>query len=122
MVGSVGTVSTGAIDPLRDWSVFCRERKLWFHVDGAYGAFASAVAGAPADLEGLRLADSVAVVIEVKSNLTSQWPKIRAAAAKVQSLKRDWRAHASLDTMGQYSLFDASKSRIPYLVVSFKGA
>ena len=42
-------------------AAFCRERKLWFHVDGAYGAFASAVAGAPADLEGLRLADSVAV-------------------------------------------------------------
>jgi glutamate/tyrosine decarboxylase-like PLP-dependent enzyme len=42
-------------------AAFCHERKLWFHVDGAYGAFASAVAGAPADLEGLRLADSVAV-------------------------------------------------------------
>jgi aromatic-L-amino-acid decarboxylase len=61
VVGSAGTVSTGAVDPLRDLAAFCRERKLWFHVDGAYGAFASAVAGAPADLEGLRLADSVAV-------------------------------------------------------------
>jgi glutamate/tyrosine decarboxylase-like PLP-dependent enzyme len=61
VVGSAGTVSTGAVDPLRDLAAFCHERKLWFHVDGAYGAFASAVAGAPADLEGLRLADSVAV-------------------------------------------------------------
>jgi aromatic-L-amino-acid decarboxylase len=61
VVGSAGTVSTGAVDPLRDLSAFCRERKLWLHVDGAYGAFATAVAGAPADLEGLRLADSVAV-------------------------------------------------------------
>jgi aromatic-L-amino-acid decarboxylase len=61
VVGSAGTVSTGAVDPLRDLAEFCRERKLWFHVDGAYGAFASAVTGAPADLEWLRLADSVAV-------------------------------------------------------------
>ena len=61
VVGSAGTVSTGAVDPLRDLAAFCRERKLWFHVDGAYGAFASAVAGAPAELEWLRLADSVAV-------------------------------------------------------------
>jgi aromatic-L-amino-acid decarboxylase len=61
VVGSAGTVSTGAVDPLRELAAFCRERKLWFHVDGAYGAFAAAVAGAPADLEGLRLADSVAV-------------------------------------------------------------
>jgi aromatic-L-amino-acid/L-tryptophan decarboxylase len=61
VVGSAGTVSTGAVDPLRDLAEFCHERKLWFHVDGAYGAFASAVTGAPADLEWLRLADSVAV-------------------------------------------------------------
>ncbi len=61
VVGSAGTVSTGAVDLLRDLAAFCHERKLWFHVDGAYGAFTSAVAGAPADLEGLRLADSVAV-------------------------------------------------------------
>ena len=61
VVGSAGTVSTGAVDPLKDLAAFCRERKLWFHVDGAYGAFAAAVKGAPADLEGLRLADSVAV-------------------------------------------------------------
>jgi aromatic-L-amino-acid decarboxylase len=61
VVGSAGTVSTGAVDPLRDLATFCRERKLWFHVDGAYGALASAVTGVPADLEGLRLADSVAV-------------------------------------------------------------
>lgn len=61
VVGSAGTVSTGAVDPLPELAAFCREHKLWFHVDGAYGAFATAVEGAPADLEGLRLADSVAV-------------------------------------------------------------
>src|SRR5213082_3260680 len=61
VVGSAGTVSTGAVDPLTDLAAFCHERELWFHVDGAYGAFAAAVNGVPADLEGLRLADSVAV-------------------------------------------------------------
>jgi len=61
VVGSAGTVSTGAIDPLRELAAFCEERKLWFHVDGAYGAFATGVVGAPADLMGLSMADSVAV-------------------------------------------------------------
>jgi glutamate/tyrosine decarboxylase-like PLP-dependent enzyme len=42
-------------------AAFCREHKLWFHVDGAYGGFASGVADASSDLQGLRLADSVAV-------------------------------------------------------------
>jgi len=61
VAGSAGTVSTGAVDPLPDVAAFCQERKLWYHVDGAYGAFASGVMGAPADLMGLSLADSVAV-------------------------------------------------------------
>jgi glutamate/tyrosine decarboxylase-like PLP-dependent enzyme len=61
VVGSAGTVSTGAVDPLPELAVFCQERKLWFHVDGAYGAFAAGVPGAPPDLKGLQLADSVAV-------------------------------------------------------------
>ena len=56
-----GTVSTGAVDRLPELAAFCRERKLWFHVDGAYGAFAAGVSGAPADLMGLTQADSVAI-------------------------------------------------------------
>jgi glutamate/tyrosine decarboxylase-like PLP-dependent enzyme len=61
VVGSAGTVSTGAVDPLPAMAAFCRERGLWFHVDGAYGAFAAAVADASPDLKGLEMADSVAV-------------------------------------------------------------
>ena len=61
VVGSAGTVSTGAVDPLPELAAFCREHQLWFHVDGAYGAFAAAVAEAPAELKGLQSADSVAL-------------------------------------------------------------
>ena len=61
VVGTAGTVSTGAVDPLPDLAAFCRERQLWFHVDGAYGAFAAGIKEAPADLMGLTAADSVAV-------------------------------------------------------------
>ena len=61
VVGAAGTVSTGAVDPLPGLAAFCQERKLWFHVDGAYGAFATGIREAPADLMGLAAADSVAV-------------------------------------------------------------
>ena len=61
VVGSAGTVSTGAVDPLPALAALCREYKLWFHVDGAYGAPAAVLPNAPADLYGLREADSVAV-------------------------------------------------------------
>lgn len=61
VVGSAGTVGTGAVDPLPELASFCRKHQLWFHVDGAYGAFAAAVEGAPAALQGMQLADSVAL-------------------------------------------------------------
>jgi aromatic-L-amino-acid decarboxylase len=61
VVGTAGSVSTGAIDPLPEIGALCREHGVWFHVDGAYGGFAAAVPGAPDDLCGLSQADSVAV-------------------------------------------------------------
>ena len=61
VVGTAGSVSTGAIDPLGEIAAVCRARGIWFHVDGAYGAFAAVVPEAPADLRALAEADSVAV-------------------------------------------------------------
>jgi glutamate/tyrosine decarboxylase-like PLP-dependent enzyme len=61
VVGTAGSVSTGAIDALPAIAALCRRERLWFHVDGAYGGFAVAVPGAPPDLLALSEADSVAV-------------------------------------------------------------
>ena len=61
VVGTAALGGAGAVDPLPEIGAICREHGLWFHVDGAYGAFAAAVPGAPADLAGLAEADSVAV-------------------------------------------------------------
>ena len=61
VAGTAGTVSTGAVDPLVEIAAICRRHDVWFHVDGAYGALAARVPGAPADLRALADADSVAV-------------------------------------------------------------
>ncbi len=67
VIGTAGTVSMGAVDPLPEIAAICREYDLWFHVDGAYGAFAAPLlhkhqeVEVPADLQGISLADSVAV-------------------------------------------------------------
>jgi len=61
VVGTAGSVSTGAIDPLPEIAAICREHNLWFHVDGAYGGFAAALPDVPPDIRGLSEADSVAV-------------------------------------------------------------
>ena len=61
VVGTAGSVSTGAVDPLPEIGALCREHGVWFHVDGAYGGFAAAVPEAHDDLRGLSQADSIAV-------------------------------------------------------------
>jgi len=61
VVGTAGSVSTGAVDPLPRIAEICRTRGVWFHVDGAYGGLAALAPGAPDDLRALALADSVAV-------------------------------------------------------------
>jgi aromatic-L-amino-acid decarboxylase len=61
VVGTAGTVGTGTVDPLLEIAAICREHDMWFHVDGAYGALAARVPGAPASLQALGEADSVAV-------------------------------------------------------------
>lgn len=61
VVGTAGSVSTGAVDPLKDIAQICRDAGAWFHVDGAYGAFANIVEDAPPDLRFLGQADSVAL-------------------------------------------------------------
>lgn len=61
VVGTAGTVSTGAIDPLGELAAICRDHDLWFHVDGAYGAMAAVIPDAPPELGGMSEADSVAV-------------------------------------------------------------
>jgi glutamate/tyrosine decarboxylase-like PLP-dependent enzyme len=61
VVGTAGAVGTGAVDPLAAIAAICRRHDVWFHVDGAYGALAARVPGAPADLRALAEADSLAV-------------------------------------------------------------
>jgi glutamate/tyrosine decarboxylase-like PLP-dependent enzyme len=67
VVGTAGTVSTGAVDPLSEIATICREQNLWFHVDGAYGGIAAVLLQnnegieVPPDLKGIHEADSVAI-------------------------------------------------------------
>jgi glutamate/tyrosine decarboxylase-like PLP-dependent enzyme len=61
VVGTAGSVSTGVVDPLAEIAAICRRHDVWFHVDGAYGALAARVPGAPESLQALGDADSVAV-------------------------------------------------------------
>ena len=60
VVGTAGTVDTGAIDDLEALASLCREDGLWFHVDGAYGALAIMSPELAPRLAGIEQADSIA--------------------------------------------------------------
>jgi glutamate/tyrosine decarboxylase-like PLP-dependent enzyme/GNAT superfamily N-acetyltransferase len=59
VVGTAGTVNTGAIDPLNELADLCAREQLWFHVDGAFGALAMLSPALRPDVAGLQRADSV---------------------------------------------------------------
>jgi aromatic-L-amino-acid decarboxylase len=63
VIASIGTVNTGAIDPLTPISTVCARHDVWLHVDGAYGA--------PAVL------------------LLDDWPDVRAGLARADSVALD---------------------------------
>lgn len=60
VIGTAGTVNTGAIDDLEGLARFCREKGLWFHVDGAFGALAALAPALRSRVNGLEEADSLA--------------------------------------------------------------
>jgi glutamate/tyrosine decarboxylase-like PLP-dependent enzyme len=84
VVGSAGTVDIGAVDDLMALSALCREEKLWFHVDGAYGALGILSPEIRSRLSGIEAADSVALDFH-------KWGQVPYDAGFL--LVRDGRAH-----------------------------
>ena len=61
VVGTAGSVSTGAIDPLDEIADLCAEEHLWFHIDGAYGAVGVLDPRVASSYAGMERADSLAL-------------------------------------------------------------
>ncbi|WP_370635041.1 aspartate aminotransferase family protein [Methylocystis sp. WRRC1] len=60
IVGTAGTVDTGAIDPLDRLADVAHTEDMWFHVDGAFGALAALSPALKPLVKGLERADSIA--------------------------------------------------------------
>lgn len=84
VIGTAGTINTGAIDDLAALAQFCRRERLWFHVDGAIGAVAALAPRNGRRLAGIEMADSVALDLH-------KWLHVPFEAGCI--LVRDRRAH-----------------------------
>ncbi len=60
IAGTAGTVDVGAIDNLEALADVAQRERVWFHVDGAYGALGMLAADIAPRLAGLERADSIA--------------------------------------------------------------
>jgi len=60
LVGTAGTVDIGAIDDLAGLAEIAARERLWFHVDGAFGALAMLAPELAPRLAGIERADSLA--------------------------------------------------------------
>lgn len=60
VVGTAGTINTGAIDDLEGLAERAAREGLWFHVDGAFGAIAALSPELAPRLRGIERADSLA--------------------------------------------------------------
>jgi glutamate/tyrosine decarboxylase-like PLP-dependent enzyme len=60
VVGTAGSVDIGAIDDLGALAELCAAEKIWFHVDGAFGAMARLAPELAPLLAGIERADSLA--------------------------------------------------------------
>ena len=61
IIGTAGTINTGAVDDLNALADLCAREDLWFHVDGAIGAVAVLAENVKSQLVGIERADSVAL-------------------------------------------------------------
>lgn len=60
VIGTAGTVNTGATDDLVALADICEREKLWYHVDGAFGAMVALSPKYKHIVRGMERADSIA--------------------------------------------------------------
>ncbi|GAA3379548.1 aminotransferase class I/II-fold pyridoxal phosphate-dependent enzyme [Streptomyces sannanensis] len=61
VVATLGTTSTGAIDPLAELTAICRRHRMWLHIDGAHGAALALTSRGSHLREALGRADSLTI-------------------------------------------------------------
>lgn len=118
VVGTSGTVNTGAIDPLDELLEISKKYGLWFHIDGAYGALAKLDPRYESRLKAIESADSLAfdlhkwlyVPYEVGCTLIRNAKKHREAFAITPNylLQETRGLSAGLDSINHYG-FELSR-------------
>ncbi len=85
VIGNAGTVNTGAVDPLNELADLAEKYKIWFHVDGCYGALVASLPEFAETFAGLDRANSIACdfhkwlyqTFEIGCTLVRSWDQLK---------------------------------------------
>lgn len=104
VIGSAGTVKTGAYDDLEALADLCQEQGLWLHVDGAFGALAALTEESKPLVRGMERADSLAFDMHkwmsVPFEAACVLVKSRTAHYNTFTLTPDYLAHGDRGASG----------------------
>jgi len=92
IAGSAGTTATGAVDDLDALADIAERERLWFHVDGAYGAFFMLTERGRDVMRGIARADSV--ILDPHKTLFLPFGTGAVVVRNAQILRRAHSAHA----------------------------
>jgi len=92
VAGSAGTTATGAVDDLDALAEIAERERLWFHVDGAYGAFFMLTERGREVMRGIARADSV--ILDPHKTLFLPFGTGALVVKNAQILRRAHSAHA----------------------------
>jgi aromatic-L-amino-acid decarboxylase len=92
VIGSAGTTNTGAVDDLEAIARIARANKMWFHVDGAYGAFFMLTERGRAAMRGIEQADSI--TLDPHKTLFQPYGTGAVIVRDASTLRRAFSSHA----------------------------
>jgi Glutamate decarboxylase and related PLP-dependent proteins len=92
LCGSAGTTATGAVDDLAALARIAKAESLWFHVDGAYGAFFMLTERGREAMRGIEQADSI--ILDPHKTLFLPFGTGALVVKDVASLRRAYSMHA----------------------------
>jgi aromatic-L-amino-acid decarboxylase len=92
VAGSAGTTNTGAVDDLRELSRVAKANAMWFHIDGAYGAFFNLTERGRETMRGIELADSI--ILDPHKTLFLPFGTGAVLVRDAQALRRAHSLHA----------------------------
>ncbi|MEA2339618.1 MAG: aromatic-L-amino-acid/L-tryptophan decarboxylase [Thermoanaerobaculia bacterium] len=103
LCGSAGTTPTGAVDDLAALGQLARAESLWFHVDGAYGAFFMLTQRGREAMRGIEDADSI--ILDPHKTLFLPFGTGALVVRDASVLRRAYGSHA--DYLPQFQREDA---------------